>query len=529
MLASPARRRWVLAAAVLGSSMAFLDGSTVNVALPALQASLGATVVDVQWVVNAYTLFLASLLLTGGALGDRLGRRSVFMAGTVLFIAASIACGLAGSVGQLIGARAVQGIGGALLVPGSLALVNAAYPPDQRGRAIGLWAGFSAITSAAGPVLGGWLIDVASWRWIFFVNVPLALAVLAIAALRVPAAAGEAQEGRLDVPGAVLATAGLGGVIFALLESSSRGFADPWVLGAGGAGGVLLAAFAAVERRVATPMLPPSLFRSRTFVGVNLMTLLIYATLSGLLFFIYATLSGLLFFLPMALIQVRGYTATQAGASTLPFVLLLFAASRWSGGLRDRVGARRPLVVGPLIVAAAFVLFASTATAGGYWLGVFPAVTILGVGMALVVAPLTTTVMASVRDELAGTASGANNAVSRVAGLVAIAVFGVVMVAVFSADLQARLVANGLPDELRRAVLEARTDLAALTPPDGASEAHAATVSAAVDAAFLAGFRWVAASMAALAVTASVVAAVTVSVDEGRAGPTGRAAGRRSS
>ena len=518
MLASPARRRWVLAAAVLGSSMAFLDGSTVNVALPALQASLGATVVDVQWVVNAYTLFLASLLLTGGALGDRLGRRSVFMAGTVLFIAASIACGLAGSVGQLIGARAVQGIGGALLVPGSLALVNAAYPPDQRGRAIGLWAGFSAITSAAGPVLGGWLIDVASWRWIFFVNVPLALAVLAIAALRVPAAAGEAQEGRLDVPGAVLATAGLGGVIFALLESSSRGFADPWVLGAGGAGGVLLAAFAAVERRVATPMLPPSLFRSRTFVGVNLMTLLIYATLSGLLFF-----------LPMALIQVRGYTATQAGASTLPFVLLLFAASRWSGGLRDRVGARRPLVVGPLIVAAAFVLFASTVTAGGYWLGVFPAVTVLGVGMALVVAPLTTTVMASVRDELAGTASGANNAVSRVAGLVAVAVFGVVMVAVFSADLQARLVANGLPDELRRAVLEARTDLAALTPPDGASEAHAATVSAAVDAAFLAGFRWVAASMAALAVTASVVAAVTVSVDEGRAGPTGRAAGRRSS
>jgi EmrB/QacA subfamily drug resistance transporter len=511
MAVSPARRRWVLAAAVLGSSMAFLDGSTVNVALPALQASLGATVVDVQWVVNAYTLFLASLLLTGGALGDRLGRRAVFMAGTALFIAASIACGLAGSVGQLIGARALQGIGGALLVPGSLALVNAAYPPDQRGRAIGLWAGFSAITSAAGPVLGGWLIDVASWRWIFFVNVPLASAVLAIAALRVPAAAGEMREGRLDVPGAILVTGGLGGVIYALLESSSRGFGDPWVVAAGAAGVVLLAAFAAAERRVATPMLPPSLFRSRTFVGVNLMTLLIYATLSGLLFF-----------LPMALIQVRGYTATQAGASTLPFVLLLFAASRWSGGLRDRVGARRPLVVGPLIVAAAFVLFAVTATAGGYWLGVFPAVTVLGVGMALVVAPLTTTVMASVRDELAGTASGANNAVSRVAGLLAVAVFGVVMVAVFSADLQARLVATGLPDELRRAVMEVRTDLAALTPPAGASEAQAATVAAAVDAAFLAGFRWVAASMAALAVIASAVAAATVSVDEGGPGRAGR-------
>ena len=440
------------------------------------------------------------------------------MAGTVLFIAASIACGLAGSVGQLIGARAVQGIGGALLVPGSLALVNAAYPPDQRGRAIGLWAGFSAITSAAGPVLGGWLIDVASWRWIFFVNVPLALAVLAISAWRVPHARGVAQGGRLDVPGALLVTGGLGGVVYALLESSSRGFGDPWVLAAGGVGSLLLAAFVAVERRVDTPMLPPSLFRSRTFVGVNVMTLLIYATLSGLLFF-----------LPMALIQVRGYTATQAGASTLPFVLLLFAASRWSGGLRDRVGARRPLVVGPLIVAAAFVLFAFTGTAGGYWLGVFPAVTVLGVGMALVVAPLTATVMASVRDELAGTASGANNAVSRVAGLLAVAVFGVVMVAVFSADLQARLVANGLPDELRRAVLEARTDLAALTPPADASEAQAATVTGAVDAAFLAGFRWVAASMAALAVIASFVAAATVSVDEGRAGRMGPAAGRRSS
>jgi EmrB/QacA subfamily drug resistance transporter len=517
MAVSPAHRRWVLAAAVLGSSMAFLDGSTVNVALPALQASLGATVVDVQWVVNAYTLFLASLLLTGGALGDRLGRRAVFMGGTVLFIVASIACGLAASVGQLIGARALQGIGGALLVPGSLALVNAAYPPDERGRAIGLWAGFSAITSAAGPVLGGWLIDVASWRWIFFVNVPLALAVLAIAALRVPAAAGEMREGRLDVPGAILVTGGLGGVIYALLESSSRGFGDPWVLAAGAAGVILLVAFAAAERRVATPMLPPSLFRSRTFVGVNLMTLLIYATLSGLLFF-----------LPMALIQVRGYTATQAGASTLPFVLLLFAASRWSGGLRDRVGARRPLVAGPLIVAAAFVLFAFTGTAGGYWLGVFPAVTVLGVGMALVVAPLTTTVMASVRDELAGTASGANNAVSRVAGLLAVAVFGVVMVAVFSADLQARLVATGLPEGLRGAAMEARTDLAALAPPAGASEAQAAAVSAAVDAAFVAGFRWVAASMAALAVIASVVAAATVSVDEGGPRPAGRAAGGRS-
>lgn len=492
-------RRWVLVAAVLGSSMVFLDGSTVNVALPALQASLGASVVDVQWVVNAYTLFLASLLLLGGSLGDRLGRRRVFMVGVVLFTAASVACGLAPSTGWLIAGRALQGIGGALLTPGSLALINAAYPVEARGRAIGLWSGFSAITAAVGPVLGGWLIDTLSWRWIFFVNVPLALGVLAIAALRISESLGEGRKGRLDPAGALLATLGLFGVVFALLESSSRGSGDLAVWAAAAGGAACLASFVAVERRVTSPMLPPSLFRSRTFAGVNVLTLLIYATLSGLLFF-----------LPMSLIQVHGYTATRAGAATLPFVLLLFGLSRWSGGLRDRVGARRPLVVGSLLVAAAFVAFALVGATGRYWTGVFPAVMLLGAGMALVVAPLTTTVMAAVPDGLAGTASGVNNAVSRVAGLLAIGVFGVVMVAVFSARLESGMGTLPLSEAQRAEVWAARTDLGALAAPEGLSEGLRGQLAALVEAAFLAGFRVVMLAMAALGVAGAWVAWATV-------------------
>lgn len=495
----PVGRRWVLIAAILGSSMVFLDGSTVNVALPALQASLGATVVDVQWVVNAYTLFLAALLLTGGALGDRLGRRKIFIVGVIVFTAASIACGLAANVEQLIAARAVQGVGGALLTPGSLALVNATHPNHARGRAIGLWSGFSALMSAAGPVVGGWLIDTVSWRWIFFMNVPLAIAVVLIATTRIPESLGGMGRGRIDVAGAVLATTGLGGLVFALLESSSRGGRDPLVLTAGIVGALLLVAFILVERRTENPMLPLRLFRSRAFVGVNIFTLLIYATLSGLLFF-----------LPMTLIQVRGYGATQAGAATLPFVVLLFALSRWSGGLRDRVGARVPLTLGSVVVAAAFALFAVTGTGGGYLLGVAPAVVVLGLGMALVVAPLTTTVMASVHDAFAGTASGVNNAVSRVAGLFAIAIFGVVMVTVFTTRLDTRLAASHLSPEQRQAVLDDRTDLAALSPPDTLTDELREAVRVGVDDSFLEGFRVVMASMAGLALVAAGIAWATV-------------------
>src|SRR5262245_51511428 len=347
---------WVLAATILASSMSFIDGTAVNVALPALQRDLGATVAQVQWVVEAYALFLSALLLVGGSLGDRYGRRRIFLLGVSGFALASAWCGLAPDTGQLIAARAVQGIAAALLVPGSLALISASFDDKRRGKAIGTWSGFSAITAAVGPLMGGWLIDHASWRWVFYLNVPIALAVVLISLRFVPESRDPEAAESLDLRGALLATAGLGGVTFGLIESSRLGWSSPQVLAALVLGVTSLAGFLWTESHAPAPMMPLSLFRSRTFAGANLLTL-----------WLYAALGGTLFFLPFNLIQVQGYSATEAGAALLPFVLLMFLFSRWSGGLVERFGARRPLIVGPAIVAVGFVLFLLPGKGGSYW------------------------------------------------------------------------------------------------------------------------------------------------------------------
>jgi EmrB/QacA subfamily drug resistance transporter len=481
---------WILAATILGSSMVFIDGTVVNVALPALQTNLNATVVDVQWVVEAYALFLAALLLAGGSLGDHFGRKRIYTVGVVLFVLASIWCGLAPGINQLTVARAVQGVGGALLVPGSLAIISASFGEEERGQAIGTWSGFTAITAAIGPVLGGWLIEHVSWRAVFFINVPLGLIVLILVYLHVPESSDEESRG-LDWIGAALATISLGTIVYGLLESSRLGFANPAILAAL-IGGVLTAiVFLIVEARrgkagkpTAPPMLPLQLFHSRNFRGANLLTL-----------FLYTALSGALFFLPLNLIQVQGYTATAAGAALLPFILIMFLLSRWSGGLVKRYGAKLPLVIGPVIVSLGFALFMVPGIShgghanSGYWVTFFPAVVVLGLGMAVSVAPLTTTVMNAVPQNRAGIASGINNAVSRTAGLLAVAVLGIVMLHSFNNHLDLKLETLGITPEVKQALENQRTKLAAVEIPKDIDPVLGRTLKQAVDESFVSGFR----------------------------------------
>lgn len=517
---------WVLAATILGSSMVFINGSTVNVALPAFQRELGATVADIQWIVNAYTLFLAALILLGGVLGDRYGRRRVFGAGVTLFALASVACGAAPTASTLIVARAVQGVGGALLTPGSLAIISAFFEDAERGRAIGLWAGFSSLTSALGPMLGGWLIDTISWRWIFYMHLPLAAIVLLITWFGMPETQDEAEPAAkarsggaaLDWRGALLVTLGLGALTYGLIASSERGFDDVVVWATIVGGVVLLAAFVWVESRQESPMMPLHLFRSRTFSGANGLTLLLYTALGGAFFF-----------LPLNLIQVQGYSATAAGAALAPTILLLSLLSSWAGGLVSRVGARLPLVVGPAIAAAGFFLLSLPGIGGSYWTTFFPGLVVLGVGLAVAVAPLTTTVMSAVSRQYAGTASGINNAVSRVASLLAIAGLGIVMLSVFSSALQTRMQAMDVAPDARQEVMAQRTDLANIQPPSSMVEEQRAQVERAVNEAFVDGFRVVLYIMTALALGRALIAGLTIEpeVEEGLGGASVHARARQ--
>ena len=475
---------WILAAAILGSSMAFIDGTVVNVALPALQSALHATLADVQWVVESYALFLAALLLIGGILGDLYGRRKVFAIGVGLFSAASALCGCSPDIRWLIVARGVQGVGGALLVPGSLALISANFAESDRGRAIGTWSGFTSITAAIGPVLGGWFTQHGSWRWVFFINVPLGLAVLLLVAWKVPESSAAGQRRRFDWVGGLLAILGLGGIVFALIDSKP-------VIGVAGA--VLVAAQLCWETRASSPMLPLALFRVQNFSGANLLTL-----------FLYSALSGMLFFFPLDLIQVQGYTPTQAGAALLPFILLMFLLSRWSGGLLDRYGAKLPLVIGPLITATGFALFTRANIGGIYWTMFFPGLVVLGLGMAISVAPLTTTVMNSVDQNKAGAASGINNAVSRIAALLAVAVFGALLANTFQSALSRNLNHLGVPPAVAAHVEAQRSKLAA-------AETDNASARAAIDEAFVAGYHLVLWVSSGLAAASSLTAAMLIS------------------
>jgi EmrB/QacA subfamily drug resistance transporter len=487
------KQRWTLIATIIASSMTFIDMTVVNVALPALQKELGATITDVQWVVEAYALFLGALILVGGSLGDQFGRKRIFLIGVSWFTAASVLCGVATTPRFLIIGRALQGIGAAFLVPGSLAIISATYDGAERGRAIGTWSGFSAITTAIGPVVGGWLIENVSWRSAFFINVPLATIVILLSLRSMDESRDPSRSGRIDWIGALLAVMGLGGIVLGLLEWPPLGPTHPLVIGSFVIGFVSLALLILAEHREKSPMMPLHLFQSRSFTLANLLTLLLYGALGVVLFLV-----------PLLLIQVKDYSATAAGGAFLPFPIIMFVLSRWSGGLVARIGPRLPLTVGPIIAAAGLALFARITTDDSYWTAVFPAVVVLGLGMAVTVAPLTTTVMTAVPSDHAGVASGINNTVARVAGLLAIAVFGVVLVQRFDAkmnpDLQQSQISPAARQQIERELPKmagAQLDSVAIDPQ------RRAVLQEQIHEAFLSGFRLVVMEAAVLALVAA--------------------------
>lgn len=493
---------WVLLAAILASAMAFIDSSALDIAAPALQADLGIDATQLLWIINIYMLTLSALMLVGGSLGDILGRKRIFMIGIGISLGASIMCGLAQSPDFLIASRALQGIGGALMTPGSLAIISATVAEERRGRAIGTWAMFATLTTLLGPVFGGWLAGLGLWRMIFLINVPLASFALWALARFVPESYGDRTR-RIDYPGAALVTVGLAALTFGFLQASAIGWSDPLVLGAIALGVMALALFLWVERRSDHPMIPFSLFtRSRTFSGTNLLT-----------FFLYAALRFAPFFFVLNLQQAQGYPAEIAGLAFLPFSILLTILSRIAGGWSDRVGARLPLMLGTAITGVGFFLLALPGVTSGtsdYWGTYFPAVIALGVGMGIVVTPLTTAVISAAPPENSGTASGINNAVARTAGALGLALVGSLAILLFGGLLAIKLTATLVPAEAVQTMLVNAGDFGALTVPEGLSGEAATVAEAAIRWSFVETFRVVAITAAVLAWMSTAIAAIFV-------------------
>jgi EmrB/QacA subfamily drug resistance transporter len=469
-------KRLILIACILGSGIAFLDGTVVNVALPAIQRDLGAGLDAQQWVVEGYMLSLSSLLLVGGSLDDLFERRTVFAVGAAGFGVMSLACAVAPSIGVLIAARVLQGVFGALLVPSTLAIIIATFPASERGAAIGSWTAWTGISTVVGPLLGGALIDGASWRWIFLINVPFVIVVLVLTARAIPHTASQQPDAKVDFLGGLLCAVGLGGVVFALIEQERLGWSDPAVAIAGVVGVLALAAFVFHERRTASPMLPLYLFRSRNFAVGNISTLTLYAGLGGALFFVGIYLQ-----------QVSNYSALKAGAAFLPLTAMTFALARRFGALADKYGPRWFMGFGPIIAAAGLALLMRLDAKADYLTQLLPALLLFGLGLSMTVAPLTSTVLGAVEEKHAGVASGVNNAIARVAGLLAIAVLGAFVSSQFSSTVDARLGARPLSAAARSAVAEAKdrsltTAPAARVPPPERAEVRSALEDASTSA-----------------------------------------------
>ena len=492
--------RWVLLATILGSSLTFIDSTVVNVALPVLQTKLDANVTDVQWVIEGYALMLASLILVGGSLGDKFGRKRIFSIGVVIFTIASAWCGFSRNVDELIVARLFQGVGGAILIPGSLAILSSSFEEGERGKAIGIWSSFSAITTAMGPLLGGWLIDNFSWRWIFFINLPIAAIVLLITFFRVEESRDNENNQRLDLVGSFLITIGLGFIVYGLIESSELGLDNALVISLVAGGMLILLIFLYVESKIELPIMPLSLFKSRTFSGSNIIT-----------FFLYSALSGALFFFPFNLIQVQGYTATEAGAALLPLIISISLLSRWSGGIMDKYGAKLPLVLGSFIVAIGYFLLIIPDVRGSYWTTFFPGILVLGIGMGIIVAPLTTSVMSSVSTTRSGLASGINNAIARTAGLIAIAVVGIAVMNTFSYDLDKNLESISLTDKEISQLDSNKINLAAMEIPESVDATTASFIKGAISDSFTSAFQVAMLISVILALAGSATAYLSIS------------------
>lgn len=459
---SSAAGRWVIAASVLGSGIAAIDATVVGIALPDIGRDFNAGVGSLQWIISGYTLTLAAFLLIGGTLGDRFGRRRVFSVGVAWFAIASAACGLAPSSGVLIATRALQGVGGALLTPGSLAILEASFAPDDRGRAIGAWSGLGGVASAAGPLLGGYLIAAASWRWIFLINVPVAAVVLALAARHVPESRDPTVTGRIDFAGAALGAVGLGGLTFGFIEGPELGWTALAPMVTLALGVLALAAFFLVERASAAPMLPLGIFRQRQFSATNAVT-----------FVVYAALSGALFLVPVELQVVSGYSPLESGVALLPLTVIMLALSARSGRLASRIGPRLQMSVGPVIAAIGLALLVRTTQGSDYLVYVLPAVVVFGLGLATTVAPLTATAMSSAPAEHAGLASAVNNDIARLGGLLAVAILPALAGITGASYLHASVFASGFRTAvvISAAVCAGGGVLAALTIQDPAKTA----------------------------------------------------------
>lgn len=485
----------VLAATVVGSSMSFIDGSVVNLALPSIQTDLNASVVDIQWIVEINALMIGALILVGGSMGDRFGRRRIFSLGVILFGISSLLCGLAANPQQLIWLRGLQGIGGALLIPGSLAIISSYFSEANKGWAIGTWSGFTALTTALGPVIGGWFIENFSWRWAFFINLPSMVITLILLFLFVPESRDESSPPTLDWVGAVLATLALGGIVFAFTESSSLGWGNVLVQVALVGGIAALVGFIYYEGVAPNPMMPLNLFESRTFLGANLFTLLLYGALGATFFFT-----------PLNLIQLQEYSAVAAGATFLPAIILIFTLSSQSGRLADRFGARPLMIAGGLLASAGFSLFALQGIGGPYWRTFLWPVLVLGSGLALLVPPLTTAVMSAVDSRFSGIASGINNAMSRVAGLLAIAILGFIILSTFNGALDGQLIGLDLTPQQAEMIDSQRIRMAAIDLPEDLDGPLRAQLEGAIDLAFLAGYRRVMFINAGLAALSALIA-----------------------